>query len=113
MMIRRSLSRWKSAKGAPAWFTVIGEQSGGAFAQIVDEMCQRRLIEIMQHVFQFFVARTPWSKSGSIGLTQCGYERIAVLLADFAILVSMATVETGVLCHDNFLGAVGENTPMI
>jgi hypothetical protein len=36
---------------------VIGEQSGGAFAQIVDEMCQRLLIEVVKHVFQFGSSR--------------------------------------------------------
>jgi hypothetical protein len=36
-----------------------------------------------------------------------------VLLADFAILVAMATVETRVLCHDDFLGSMGEDTGTI
>jgi hypothetical protein len=36
-----------------------------------------------------------------------------VLLADFAILVSMATVETGVLCHDDFLCSMAEGTGTI
>jgi hypothetical protein len=110
MMIRRSLSRRKSAKDSPARFTVIGEQSGGAFAQIVDEMCQRLLIEVVKHVFEFFVARTPRSKSASICLTQCGDERITVLFADFTILISMAAIEPHILWHNDFLGSTGEGS---
>jgi hypothetical protein len=91
----------------------IAGESGGAFPYLVNQMRERRLIKLVQHIFQFFVARPPRSKSGPIGLTQRGYQGIAVLLADFAILVSMTAIETGVLCHDDFLGAMGENTRMI
>ncbi len=69
----------------------------------MDQMAERWLVEIMQHVSQFFVARPPRSESGSIGLAQCGYERIAVFLADFAVLVSVTAVEAGFLRHDGFL----------
>ena len=77
-------------------------------------MCQRLLIEIMQHVFQFFVSRPSprpsRSEASSIGLTQCGYECIAVLFADFAILISMAAIEPHVLWHNDFLGSMGEGS---
>ena len=69
-------------------------------------MCQRLLIEIMQHVFQFFVSRPSRSEASSIGLTQCGYECIAVLFADFAILISMAAIEPHIRWHNDFLGSM-------
>ncbi len=89
--------------GASMRHSVIGEESGGFLLQIVDKTGQRWLIEIMQHVSQFFVARSPRSESGSIGLPQRGYQRIAVLLANFAVLVSMTAVDARLLCHDGLL----------
>jgi hypothetical protein len=74
-------------------------------------MGERRLIEIMQHVSQFFVARPPGSESGSIGLPQRAYERVAMLLADFAVLVSMTAVDTRLLCHDGFPWFDGRKMP--
>jgi hypothetical protein len=85
--------------GASMRHSVIGEESRGFLFEIVDQMGQGWLIEIMQHVSQFFVAT---GESGSIGLPQRGYERIAVLLANFAVLVSMTAVDTRLLCHDEF-----------
>jgi hypothetical protein len=75
-------------------------------------MGERWLVEIVQHVSQFLVARSPGSESGPIGLPQRGYERIAVLLADFAVLVSMTGVEAGLLCHDGFHGFMNERNPL-
>jgi hypothetical protein len=80
--------------------------------QVVDQMGERWLVEIVQHVSQFLVARSPGSESGPIGLPQRGYERIAVLLADFAVLVSMTGVEAGLLCHDGFHGFMNERNPL-
>jgi hypothetical protein len=65
----------------------------------MDQMAERRLIEVVQHVSQFLVARPPRGESGSIGLAQRGYERIAVLPTDFAVFVSVAAVEVRLLCH--------------
>jgi hypothetical protein len=88
--------------------STISGDSGGFLLQIVDQMGERWLVEIMQHVSQFFVARSSRSESGSIRLAQRRYERIAVLLADFAILVSMTAVEARLLCHDGFFGSIEE-----
>ena len=38
-----------------------------------------------------------------------GYERIAMLLGDFAILVPVAVVEARLLCHRGFLGLMNEH----
>ena len=84
--------------------SVIGGESGGFLLQLMDQMGERWLVEIMQQVSQFFVARPPRSESGSIGLAQRGYERIALFLADFAVLVSMTVVEARLLCQHGFLG---------
>ena len=72
-------------------------------------MTERRLVEVVQNICQSFIARPPRSESGPIGLTQCGYERIAMFLADSAVLVSMAAVESRLLCHDRFLGSMGKS----
>jgi hypothetical protein len=74
----------------------------------VDKAGERRLVQIVQHISQFLVARPPESESGSVGLSQRGYERVAVFLADLAILVSMAAVEARLLGHDGFLGSMSE-----
>jgi hypothetical protein len=61
----------------------------GFFLQAFDRMGERRLVQIMQRVAQFFVAGPPWSESGPVGLTQRANERIAMLPAEVTILVSM------------------------
>jgi hypothetical protein len=72
-------------------------------------MAKRRLVEVRENVCQSFIARPPRSESGPIGLTQCGYERIAVFLADLAVLVSMTALEARLLCHHRFLGSMGKS----
>ena len=76
-------------------------------------MTERRLVEVVQNICQSFIARPPRSVFGPIGLTQCGYERIAMLLSDFAVLVSMAAVEFRLLCQDRFLGSMGKSATTI
>ena len=72
-------------------------------------MRERRFVEVVQQVLQFFVTGTPWRESGPVGLAQRGYERIAVLPGDFAVLVSVAVVEARLLCHRGFLGSMNEH----
>ncbi len=45
----------------------VGE-SGRILSQVMDQMGERWLVQIVQHVFQFFVARSPRSESGPIAL---------------------------------------------
>lgn len=77
----------------------------------MDQMAEGCLIEIVQHVAQFFVARPPGSEPGSISLAQRGYERIAMFFADFAVLVSVTAVEAGFFRHDCFPCLSGERLP--
>ena len=91
--------------------SVIACELSGLLLQVLDQMGERRLVEIMQHVSQFLIARPPRSEPGSVGLAQRGYERIAVLLADFAVLVSVTAVEAGFLRHDGFLCLMRERLP--
>jgi hypothetical protein len=75
-------------------------------------MRERRLVELVQQVLQFFVSGTPWRESDPIGLAQRGYERIAMFLGDFTILVSVAVVEARLVCHRGFLGLMqGHHKP--
>ena len=62
---------------------------------IAAELAQRRLVELKQDFAQLVGRRIPGGKTLSVNLAQRTDEGVAVLVADFAVVVAVAIVETG------------------
>ena len=77
---------------------------------IAAKLAQRGFIELKQNVAQFLGVGITGSKTPSVNLAQRADEGIAVLVADFAVLVAMAIVETG-LAHAALLWAHSRQHP--
>jgi hypothetical protein len=61
---------------------------------IAAELAQRRLVQLQQNLAEFFGFGITRGETLSVNLPQRADEGIAVLVADFAILVAVAIVET-------------------
>ena len=61
---------------------------------IAAELAERRLVQVKQNLAQLLGCRITGGKTLSVYLTQFADERGSVLVADFAIVVEMAIVET-------------------
>ena len=61
---------------------------------IAAELAQRGFVQLEQNLAQFRGFRIACSETLSVNLTQRANEGVAVLVADFAVLVAMAIVET-------------------
>src|ERR1700674_4088571 len=65
---------------------------------IATKLAQRRLVQLEQNLAQLLGFRITGCETRSVNLTQRADQGVAVLVADFAILVAVAIVETG-LAH--------------
>ena len=65
---------------------------------IAPELAQRRLVQLMQDIAELLGRGITGGKTLSVNLAQRADEGVAVLVADFAVVVAMAIVETG-LAH--------------
>jgi hypothetical protein len=61
---------------------------------IAAELAQRGLIQLKQNLAQLLGFRIAGGKTLSVNLTQRADQGVSVFVADFAILVAMAIVET-------------------
>src|SRR5260370_29038685 len=77
---------------------------------IATELAQRGLVQVGQNVAQFLGWGITGRESRSVDLAQRADEGVAVLVADFAILVAVAIVET-CLAHTALPGAHGRQHP--
>ena len=59
---------------------------------IAAELAQRCLVQLKENLAQFLGLRIPSCETLSVNLAQCADQGIAVLVADFAILVAVAIV---------------------
>ena len=71
---------------------------------IAAELAQRRLVQLKQDFAQLLGRGITRGKTLSVNLAQRADEGVAVLVADFAVVVAMAIVETG-LAHAALHGA--------
>ena len=62
---------------------------------IAAELAQRRFVQLKKNLAQCLGFRMTGGKALSVNLTQRGDEGVPVLLADFAVVVAVAIVETG------------------
>jgi hypothetical protein len=62
---------------------------------IAAELAQRRLVQLKQDFAQLLGRGITGGKTLSVNLAQRADEGVAVLVADFAVVVAMAIVETG------------------
>jgi len=72
---------------------------------IAAELAQRRLVQLMQDIAQLLGRGITGSKTWSVNLAQRADEGVAVLVADFAVVVAVAIVETG-FTHVSLHGAL-------
>ena len=61
------------------------------------ELAQRRFVQLQKNLAQFLGIGITGREARSINLAQGADEGVSVLVADFAILVAMAIVETGLV----------------
>ena len=61
---------------------------------IAAELVQRRLVQLKQDFAQLFAVRITGSEALSVNLAQRADQGVSMLVADFAILVAVAIVET-------------------
>jgi len=61
---------------------------------IAAKLAQRRLVQLKQNLAQLLAFGIAGCKTLSVKLTQCADEGVSMLVADFAILVPVAIVET-------------------
>jgi hypothetical protein len=80
-----------------------------AGAVISAELAQRRLVQVKQDVAQLLGRRITRGETLSVNLAQRANENVAVLVADFAIVIAVAIVETG-LAHAALHGAYPGDT---
>ena len=71
---------------------------------IAAELAQRRLVQLKQDFAQLLGRGITRSKTLSVNLAQRADEGVAVLVADFAVVVAVAIVETG-FTHASLHGA--------
>ena len=64
---------------------------------IATELAQRRLVQLKQNLAQLLGFRIAGCETLTVNLTQRTDEGVPVFAADFAILVTVAIVETGLL----------------
>jgi hypothetical protein len=87
---------WKRASSAFATlFRSVGDlvlQMAGLM--IAAELTQRRIIELKENVTQLLGWRITGGKTLSVNLAQRADQGVAVLVADFAVMVTVAIVET-------------------
>src|SRR5438105_3792676 len=60
---------------------------------IATQLAQRRLVQLMQDLAKLGRIRIAGRKTLAVDLAQCTNQRVAVLLADRAILVPVATIQ--------------------
>src|SRR5258708_17081557 len=73
---------------------------------IAAELAQRRLVQLLQNVAQLLGCGITGGEAHSVHLAQRADQGISVLVADFAIMVAVAIVETW-LAHVVLHGACG------
>jgi hypothetical protein len=61
---------------------------------IAPELTERRFVQMKKNLAQFFGFRIAGCKTLSVNLTQGADEGVSVLVADFAVVVTVAIVET-------------------
>lgn len=61
---------------------------------IAAELAQRRFVELKKNLAQCLGFRMPSGETLSVDLTQRADERVPVLMADFAVVIAVAIVET-------------------
>ena len=74
------------------------------------ELAQRRFVQLKQNLAQLLGCRITSGETLSVNLTQGANEGVSVLVADFAIVVAVAIVET-CLAHAALHGAHGRQHP--
>src|ERR1700682_887817 len=65
---------------------------------IAAQLAQRRLVQLKQNIAELFAFRIAGGETLSVNLAQGADQGVAMLVVDFAILVAVAIVETG-LAH--------------
>jgi hypothetical protein len=61
---------------------------------IAAQLAQRRLVQLQQNLTEFFVCRITGGETLSVNLAQGADQGVAMLVADFAVVVAVAIVET-------------------
>ena len=74
------------------------------------KLAERRLVQLMQNVTQLLGCGITGGEALAVDLAQRADKRVAVLVADFAIMVAVAIVET-CLAHDALSRACGRQHP--
>ena len=77
---------------------------------IATELAQRGLVQMGQNVAQFIGRGITGGKTLSVNLAQRADEGVAVLVADFAVVIAVAIVEA-CLAHAALPGALGRQLP--
>src|SRR5882757_3112972 len=77
---------------------------------IAAELAQRRLVQMSQNIAQLLGRRIARRETRSVNLAQGAQQRVAVLAADFAVMVAVSVVETW-LAHAALPGARGWQHP--
>src|SRR5271154_729343 len=77
---------------------------------IAAELAQRRLVQLKQDIAQLLRRGITGGKAWSVNLAQRADEGVAVLVADFAVVVAAAIVETG-FAHAALHGARARQHP--
>ena len=75
---------------------------------IAAELAQRRLVELKQDFAQLLGLGIAGGEARSVDLAQRAHERIAVLVADFAVVVAMTIVQTW-LAHAALHGGASDS----
>src|SRR5258707_3834082 len=86
---------------------LVSEMAG---LMIAAELAQRRLVQMGQYVAQFLGRGITGGKTLSVNLAQRRDEGVAVLVADFAVLIAVAIVHA-CLAHAALPGTHGRQHP--